>query len=125
MPSRTYEAKMLIVTPDMDVGFIIFANEHVEHDIQELGSRYIEDILGKLQPPESGVWIWEGKQVWSSGRLPDGDYDHDVDYRDGKWRRPTDTEIAQLVRGETPWPLPREEDDDDKARSVSGEPSPG
>jgi len=108
---RTYEAKMLIVTPDMDIGMIVFANEHVHRDIDELGSHMMEDVLGKQQPPDSGVWIWEGKQVWSVGSGIDGDYDHDVDYRDGAWRRPTETEIAQLVRGESPWPFKRDDDE--------------
>lgn len=111
MGRRTYEAKMLIVTPDMDTGMIVFANEHVHDDIDELGSRMLEDVLGKQQPPDAGVWIWEGTQVWSTGYGPD-DSDTDVDYRDGTWRRPTETEIAQLVRGESPWPRPAEDIDD-------------
>lgn len=108
MGSKTYEGKMLIVTPDMDKGWIIFASEHIQRDVDELGHA-IEDILGKAQPPEPGVWIWEGKVVWSSHQSFEGDYDCDVDYRDGTWRRPTDDEVAKLVRGESLWPLPEEE----------------
>lgn len=105
MSGRAYEGKMLIVTPDVDKGWVVFANKHVMDDISEMGSYAIEDILGKEQPPEPGVWIWEGKVVWRSYQYFEGDHDVDVDYRDGKWRRPTDDEVAKLVRGETLWPI--------------------
>jgi hypothetical protein len=110
MSSKSYEGKMLIVTPDMDKGWIVFANKHVMDDIDQLGSHAIDDILGKEQPPEPGVWIWEGKVVWSSHQSFEGDYDCDVDYRNGTWRRPTDEETAMLVRGESPWPIPPEKE---------------
>jgi len=64
------------------------------------GTMAAEDI--GLDPPDGGIWIWEGKLEGGSGPTwynPDGDQAS----LDGKFRPLTDEEWLAIRAGESPW----------------------
>lgn len=68
---------------------------HVQFDLVEHGL-YFEDL--GLDPPDAGIWIWEGKTV--AEQSYEGEHDA---YLDGTFRAPTDEEWAAIKRGVCPW----------------------
>src|SRR5690606_37086711 len=74
---------------------------HLQVDVEECGWNTGELSHSLPRIPGAGLWILEGIEVVSECGYPDPP-EVDVEYH-GKWRRPTDNELARIARGGAPW----------------------
>lgn len=71
---------------------------HLRREVEINGC--LLDGLG-ISPPSPGIWIWEGRYVWSGGTYEhpqDGSWDPV-----GKFRAPTPEEWLAIQKGVCPW----------------------
>lgn len=125
------DVKMVMVVGDNCNGYVMYGTREARRDLDELGTRLLDDV-GIDDPPECGIWIWEGKQKWTSYRGLEGDYDVDVTYHDGVYRKPTPEELSRIASGKAPWDEEPEMEDPDPDQVLDagtlmaiGNPSPG
>jgi hypothetical protein len=88
---------------------------HVKMEMEE-GGIYVTEDLG-IDPPEPGIWVWEGKGYWSPGNWEHPD-EGEMELR-GKFRQPTDEEWAAIRKGECPWNDDDWKEQDDFANHVT------
>lgn len=72
---------------------------HIKMEMEECGLRYIQDL--GISPPASGIYVWEGKYIWSPGS-----YEHPEDGEMnpvGTFRLPTEEEWVNIKLNECPW----------------------
>ena len=63
---------------------------------------------GRGDVPDNGIWVWEGRIVYTTTpSSPNGPEEFDVDY-DGTWREPTEAEWVAIQTGRNPWASPPE-----------------
>ncbi len=87
---------------------------HLLYEILEAGISSLEEL--GLEPPEPGIWVWEGKYIWE-----DGPYECPLEGEmapSGKFRKPTNEEWEAIKDGRSPWK------DDDWLLTPKGEESP-
>jgi len=71
---------------------------HVRMEMEEGGLWTLEEL--GLEPPEPGIWIWEGKYIYSRC----GPYGEDCETDPkGEFRQPTDEEWKLIREGCCPW----------------------
>lgn len=92
-------SKAVIARGERDISTVIWTvGAHVRMDIEEAGID-AEDM--GLIPPDTGIWVWEGKSTWSPGPW-DCPQDGAVEY-EGKFRRPTEEELKKIGENQCPW----------------------
>lgn len=91
---------MAVIAYDGDNGTVIWhVGACLYFEIEESGMRDIGDL--GLEPPAAGIWIWEGRYVWSRGsyECPEDGTSDPV----GEFRAPTDAEWQAIREGHAPW----------------------
>ncbi len=90
----------VVTTNDRDEGILLwYVGGHIAMEVKEAGLSHLDDL--GLHPPEAGVWIWEGRYIWSSGS-----YEYPMDGSSdpvGNWRKPTEEEWQTIKDGDCPW----------------------
>ena len=93
-----------------------YVGGHLSNEIEEAGLHHLGDL--GLDGADCGIWVWEGKYLWSPGGYEypeDGDMDCVGDFRP-----PTQEEWVFIMKGESPW-----NDDDWLLTEESKEPEHG
>lgn len=75
----------------------------IERQIEMNSDSRDTSFLGLDNPPEDGLWMWEGDYEW----VENGYYDTDGGYYEtvGEWRKLTDVEVERLRNGKPIWNL--------------------
>lgn len=91
---------MAVIAYGDERGMIIwYIGADLQFEMEEGGVRDIDDL--GLEPPNDGIWIWEGRYAWSPGsyEYPDDGESNPV----GEFRAPTDNEWQAIREGRCPW----------------------
>jgi hypothetical protein len=83
---------------------VVAADRHFICDSAEAGID-AGDIWtpGKEKTPDHGLWVWEGRIVYTTTPdTPNGPAEFDVDY-ERKWREPTTEEWQEIMNQRNPW----------------------
>ena len=92
---------LAVVACDEDENALVLwaVGGHIKMEQEEVGLWTAEEL--GLTPPKPGIWVWEGKYVWSPGPW---EHPQDGDMNPvGEWREPYEDEWENIKCGTNPW----------------------